>query len=248
MKENYGFWDNLFLPDGRFRNLFNIGLILSGILFGLSITNFTDPKQIAFFVTSYLLGVPCVIALADRRGIAGNLLGILSNFGEVAINILFKTYGMAISGVYFGLMHVIGMYRWNNPKFVDEDKKVKVSKLQKEQVAFTAAFMVVGLIVLVFAGGPLGFSYAPIGTGSWATILGHVFYWGNLATFVVSVLSQYLMIMGKSISWFGWGASNVINFILNLMVGNFWFMFRDAIYQANVTSAIYSWKKAEKDS
>lgn len=232
----YNFWDNIFLADGKWRKWFIGVLFLSGLVFGVSITDFSQWDQVGFFVTAYLLGVPCVIALADREGQWGNWLGLASNIGEIVINIAFGAIGMAISGIYFGFMHIVGLVRWNSPKHQAEDGKVEISKMQKEQIIFTGIFLVAGLVFMTFFGHLLGFERNFVS----------VFYWLNIATFVISVTSQFLMIMGKTVSWWGWFSSNFVNFAINFMTGNFWFMFRDVIYQANSIGAIYAWKRAEK--
>lgn len=233
MVETYNFWDNLFLKDGKYQKLLIFGLFISGLIYGISITNFGVPKEVGFFITAYLLGVPCVIALGDREGMWGNVLGLLSNFGEVAINWYFGAFGMLFSGIYFGITHIYGLIRNANPNNRDENGKMKVSKLSAYQGKLTLAFLVIGVIVMLFFGQYIGFERD----------LTSVFYWLNIASFIVSITSQYLMIVGKKESWYGWFTSNVINFPINLMAGNLWFMFRDAIYQVNCVRTIYIQKR-----
>lgn len=228
------FWSDLFMADGKYRKVFNASLILIGLVFGIFITDFSQWSEVIFFVTAYVLGVPCVITLADRAGTLGNVLGILSNIGEMATFAFFGTWGMVMSGFYFGIMHVVGLIRWNNPKHQSEDGKVEVSKTDKEQMIFTIVFFLVGLAIIAFFGKYFGFSL---------NTMGAFVYWGNVITFAVSITSQFLMIMGKASSWIGWGSSNFINFALNLLSGNFWFMIRDVIYQANAVAGYYQWRK-----
>lgn len=237
MENTYSFWGNLFMSDGKYRKYFNIALILIGLAFGIAITNFAVWSEVVFFITAYCLGVPCVITLADREGKLGNWLGILSNLGEMATFAYFGTWGMVVSGFYFGLMHVVGLLRWNNPKYQSGDGKVEVTKTNKEQLIFTVIFFIIGMLVLVFAGPYLGFSLAAM--GPWV-------YWGNILTFAISITSQFLMIMGKASSWLGWASSNFVNFGLNLTSGNYWFMIRDVIYQLNAVAGYYQWSKLSK--
>lgn len=239
MEKNYSFWGNLFMQDGKYRKIFNATLIIVGLMFGISITDFSVLSEVIFFITAYVLGVPCVISLADREGNLGNWLGILSNMGEMLVYGYFKTWGMLISGLYFGIMHIVGLIRWNNPKYQDEDGKIDITKSNKEQLIFTIAFFIFGMILIIFAGPLLGFSIEEMGIWKYSF---------NILTFAISITSQYLMIMGKSISWLGWGSSNFVNFGLNLTAGNYWFMIRDVIYQLNAIAGFYQWNKLAKES
>lgn len=239
----YGFMNKVALSDGAWRKQYIILIILSGLLIGSFITQWgtvslTDPStwtEVGFFITAYCLGVPCVVALSDRHGIGGNVLGLMSNVGEMLIFWYFGTFGMVFAGAYFGLTHVIGLFRWNGDKFTGDDGKVKISKMKREQAIFTALFIVVGLIALVFFGDVFGFVKG-VGT------LGTLVWVGNLLTFVISVTAQFLMIIGLQESWLFWFLSNFVNFFLNLTSGNVWFMARDVLYQVNAWFAMYSWK------
>ena len=235
--QTYNFWDNIFMADGKYRKIFNSLLIIVGLIFGISITDFSVWTEVVFFITAYCLGVPCVIALGDRDGKLGNWLGILSNVGEMATFAYFGTWGMVVSGLYFGFMHVVGLFRWTNPSQQGDDGKVVIGKMEKEQLYVTIVFFFLGLFALVFFGEYLGFSLGTM--NPWV-------YWANILTFAVSITSQFLMIMGKKVSWLGWGTSNFINFGLNLTSGNFWFMIRDVIYQVNAVASYYQWSKVEK--
>ena len=234
-KKAYSFWDNLFLEDGNYKKILMILLFVSGIVYGVSITDFSQWEQVGFFATAYLLGVPCVLALGDRDGKWGNILGLLSNVGEVVINWYFGAFGMVFSGFYFGMTHILGLIRNKNPKNKDKNGKIKVSKLNSVEANFTLAFLFIGLIAMLFFGQYLGFERD----------FASIFYWLNIATFVISITSQYLMIVGKKEAWYGWFTSNLVNFPINLIAGNFWFMFRDAIYQVNAIRTIYSQRKLE---
>ena len=236
--KNYNIWDNLFMGDGAYRKYFNAVLILTGLIFGIVITDFSIWSEVVFFVTAYCLGVPCVITLADRAGNLGNWLGIASNIGEMFVFGVFKTWGMVMSGFYFGIMHLVGLVRWNDEKYQAEDGKVKISKMDKEQLVFTVIFFFVGLGILVVFGPYLGFSL---------DVMGPWLYWGNILTFAISITSQFLMIMGKSVAWLGWASSNFVNFGLNLATGNYWFMIRDVIYQLNAIAGFYQWRKLDNE-
>lgn len=238
----YSFMNKVALEGGSWRNIYVVGIILVGLVIGFFITNWSgvvisDPStwtEIGFFITAYCLGVPCVVFLANREGTLGNILGILSNIGEMLIFWYFGTMGMVFAGAYFGLTHLIGLVRWNDAKFKDESGKVKIGTMKKEQTIFTGIFIVIGLILLVFFGGVFGFVQ---GAGT----LGLLIWLGNLLTFVISVTAQFLMIIGLKESWTFWFSSNFINFFLNLTSGNVWFMARDVLYQVNAWLAMYDW-------
>lgn len=233
----YSFWGNLFMGDGKYRKYFNSILIILGLIIGVVVTDFSQWSEVAFFVTAYCLGVPCVITLADREGKLGNILGIMSNIGEMATFAFFGTWGMVLSGLYFGIMHVVGLLRWENPKYQSKDGKVSVTKMNKEQMVFTLVFFVVGMLAVVLLGDSIGFSISSMGV---------LVYWLNVVTFAVSITAQFLMIMGRASSWLFWGSSNFVNFTLNLFSGNVWFMFRDVIYQVNAIAGYYQWNKLAK--
>ena len=106
---------------GKYRLAFVLTLFIIGIIIGVSITDFSDKvnmatayilsdnlstlatgaftipiyRQAIFFVTAFLLGVPCVISLGERLPVLGNTLGLASNVGEIFINALFGNYGLA---------------------------------------------------------------------------------------------------------------------------------------------------------
>lgn len=233
------FMDNVSFSDSKWRKQYRIGMVLAGIIIGIMITNWAVPEQIGFFITSYLLGVPCVIALADRENLYGNILGILSNVCEIIIYAKFEVWGMVYAGIYFGFMHIVGLFRGKNKKNLDTDGKIKITSSSRLEFLLTVGFIIVGLIMLLFFGKFFGFTKSP-------GLLGGLFYYGNIATFIISVCSQYFMIMGKNEGWWGWFTSNFINFFLSLVSGNIWFMFRDVLYQINSVLSIYSWTSIKK--
>lgn len=247
---------------GKYRKYFVMTLLALGIIVGIAITDFSDKvivamsyavndhassitsgtgtfviyRQAIFFVTAFLLGVPCVISLGERLPVLGNTLGLASNLGEIFINALFGNYGLALAGIYYGLTHVLGLFIQTRSSAKDEDGKVIISKMNPVWIVFTVISLIGGLAILVVYGGALGFSTD-------GTLAGNLFYWGNLIAYVLGVVSQFLMIMRIDFSWWGWFASNFFWFMLDLASGNLWFAFRDLLYQANVVTALYGWYK-----
>lgn len=267
----YRFMNKVALEDGAWRKQYIILIILTGLLIGSFITNWnsvvlTDPTtwtEVGFFITAYCLGVPCVVFLSDRAGMSGNILGIMSNIGEMLIYFYFGTFGMLFAGAYFGITHIVGIVRWNDlylttliwisgktqgnrigawadekivkaKTYTDNTGKVKIGLMNKWHTAFTILFIIAGLVALVFFGDVFGFER---GAGT----LGLLVWLGNLLTFVISVTAQFLMIVGLKESWTFWFSSNFVNFFLNLTAGNFWFMIRDVLYQVNAWLAMYNW-------
>lgn len=241
----YRFMNETAFSDGKYHKLYVGIIILVGLLIGVMITDWsavvlTDPKtwtEVGFFITAYCLGVPCVVALSDRRGILGNVLGLASNIGEMLIFAYFGTMGMVLAGAYFGITHILAFYRWNAKKFTDENGKVNISGMETEQLVFTLLFGVIGLGSLIVFQDFFGFNISSENV-NWLTI---VIWVGNMLTFVISVTAQYLMLVGKKEAWTYWFSSNFINFFLNFMSGNIWFMARDVLYQVNAWLARYKW-------
>ncbi|UMO76893.1 nicotinamide mononucleotide transporter [Enterococcus phage phiSHEF16] len=250
---------------GKYRLAFVLTLFIIGIIIGVSITDFSDKvnmatayilsdnsstlatgaftipiyRQAIFFVTAFLLGVPCVISLGERLPVLGNTLGLASNVGEIFINALFGNYGLALAGIYYGLTHILGLFVQTRDTAKDENGRVIINKMNPIWVVFTIISLIGGLILLVFYGGALGFATD-------GTLIGDVIYWGNIIAYVLGVVSQFLMIMRIDFSWWGWFASNFFWFTLDLASGNLWFAFRDLLYQTNAVTSIYGWYKNSK--
>lgn len=228
------FLNKIALVDGRYRKQYIFTLLILGISLGIYITDFKDLSQIGFFITAYLLGVPCVIGLADRLPRAGNWLGILSNIGEMAINAFFGNWGLTIAGLYYGITHIVGLKTWTKKENQDSDGRIKVNKMDRFWTIFTIIFGILGFIFLYKFGYLIGFTTD-------GTTLGNIIFYGNLIAYILGILSQFLMIMRKAFAWVGWFTSNFFWFALDFISGNIWFAIRDVLYQVNASLAIYSW-------
>lgn len=226
--------NNIALVNGKYRKIYSILLISIGLIIGIMITDFKNSSQIGFFITAYILGVPCVIGLADRYPKLGNILGILSNFGEIIINSIFGNFGLAIAGIYYGITHIIGLQTWTKEENQDSNKRIKITNMNLFWTVFTVIFSISGLVFLYNYGYLIGFV-------SDGTLLGNIFFYGNLIAFILGILSQFLMIMRKAFAWVGWTTSNFFWFTLDFISGNIWFAIRDILYQINAILATYSW-------
>lgn len=230
------FMDSISLQNGKWRKQYAVSLVLIGLIIGVFVTDWSDPINWFFYVTAYCLGVPCVVSLADRFPKMGNILGILSNLGEIVINALFGNFGLAFAGVYYGITHLIGLKTWTNEENKDTDGRVKIGKMNTFWVVFTLVFAIVGLAILLLFGDKLGF------TTDGSTI-GNIMYWGNIIAYLLGIISQFLMIMRIDFNWWGWFTSNFFWFLLDFGSGNYWFAVRDVLYEANTITALYAWYK-----
>ncbi|MGM0164915.1 nicotinamide mononucleotide transporter [Enterococcus sp. DIV1059_2] len=232
-------FDSISLSNGKYRKHYMLSLIILGLIIGFFITDFSKPNQIGFFITAYCLGVPCVVTLGDRWPITGNVLGLLSNVGEVLINFSFGNTGLAFAGFYYGGTHIVGLIKAANKNNRDEDNKYKISKLDKWWAWFVLFSGAVGLFILIHFAPQLGFV-------SDGTTLGDIRYWGNIIAYLLGILSQFTMIMGIDISWWGWFSSNFFWFLLDLTSGNIWFAIRDVIYEVNCITSIRNWYESSR--
>lgn len=235
------FMNNISFTNGKYRKKFSYSLVLTGMILGIFLTNWLSLQDIFFYFTAYCLGVPCVVSLGSRYPILGNVLGLLSNIGEIIINAMFGNFGLAIAGIYYGVTHIIGLDMWTKKKNKDEDGNIKVTTMNKFWVIFTIIFSIAGLVVLIKYGDKIGF----VNQGG---TVGNLLYWGNIIAYLLGIVSQFLMIMRIDFSWWGWFASNFFWFTLDLFSGNIWFAVRDVLYQINVVTAIWNWTNASKKS
>jgi hypothetical protein len=183
------------------------------------------------WVTSLIggfLGMTIVLLFANQKGKAGSGLGVV---GACFDSFNYYNYGLlgnVFVGIYCGILYLRGFFTLG--------KELKVTKVTKLNLIIC--------IILGIAGGVLLFFFAktilPEGAPIWVIVL-------NIAIFIVQVVSQYLMVEGKAVSWIGWIIANFMNIALNGYAvsigtsGAMIYLAMTIMYQLNSFKAAFLW-------
>lgn len=132
-------------------------------------------------------------------------------------------------GIYCAILYSFGLFTL--------DKKIKVTKVTKTNLYVSGCIAILGAIVIMI----FGSSILPEGAPFWIIIL-------NISVFIVQVLSQYLMVEGKAISYWGWILANFINmalFLYSMLVAHessaAIYLALTIMYQLNSIKGIFIW-------
>lgn len=151
-------------------------------------------------VTSFIGGIMGMIVVnlfANQKGKIASALGVVGACLDTFNNYRFGLLGNVFVGIYCGLLYLKG--------FFTLDQEIKVTKITKSNLIISAVICLVGGVILYFCSASILPDNAPL----WVLAL-------NIAVFLVQVISQYLMVEGKAVSWFGWILANIINILLQL--------------------------------
>lgn len=213
---------------------FGIAVVLTVYVTYQTIQARTDSTlNVIIYAVTALLGYLCVVSLAFRKPLSGNLLGITANIGEMFSQFQFRNIGLAFSAAYYLIMHIIGLLTWTRKENQDEEGKIKTTKTNLGFIVFTIISGLVGCVLLFLYGKQLGLIAE---VEPFRFVL-------NILAFMIGILSQMIMILRKPWSWYMWLISNVIWFVLNLVSGNYIFMIQSVLYEWNCILAIYVWQK-----
>lgn len=193
--------------------------------------------EVCVFALTALLGYLSVVALAFRKPLSGNLLGLSANVGEMYTQYQYHNLGMVLSAAYYLCFHIVGLFTWTKKENQDENGLIVTSRTDKRFVIFTILAGIVGCIVLYFYGSRWGLVSADVQP---------VLFTLNILAFVIGILSQMAMILRKAWSWYMWLASNFVWFLINYISGNYIFMIQSVLYEWNCIVAIYVWNKESK--
>ncbi len=189
--------------------------------------------NIVVFAVTALIGYLCVVALAFRRPLSGNVLGVTANLGEMYTQFHFHNIGMVFSAAYYLVLHIVGLLTWTKKENQDNDGRIKTSSTDIKFIVFTVLAGMIGCFLLFRYGSRWGLIAEE---RSYRFVL-------NILAFVIGIISQMTMILRKSWSWYLWILSNIIWFTLNLISGNYIFMFQSVLYEWNSILAVYIWHK-----
>jgi hypothetical protein len=219
-------WDISWLVVG-------IILVLIGTYNSIKVEGFfTDGVFNVTIVTSCvggILGMIIVQLFANQKGRLGSGLGVIGAGLDTFNYYKFGLLGNVFVGVYCAILYFKG--------FVTIKQKLEVTKLTKLNLIVSLILAVFGAVVLYFFAGTI----LPEGAPIWVLVL-------NIVIFVVQVVSQYLMVEGKAISWIGWIVANFINIALNGYVVSqgltpeaLNYLFMTIMYQLNSFKAAFLW-------
>ena len=146
-----------------------------------------------------ILGLVIVNLFANQKGKIASALGVVGAGFDTFNNYKFGLLGNVFVGVYCGILYLKGYFTL--------DKEIEVTKVTRSNLYISVIISLVGAIVLYFYSGTILPENAPL----WVIVL-------NIAVFLVQVISQYLMVEGKAVSWLGWILANFINIILQVYI------------------------------
>jgi nicotinamide riboside transporter PnuC len=219
-------WDVIWLVVG-------IALVLIGTYNSIKIEGFfTEGVFNVTIVTSCvggILGMVIVLLFANQKGKLGGGLGVIGAGLDTFNYYRFGLLGNVCVGIYCAVLYAKG--------FLTTGKKLEVTKVTRLNLVVSIVLAVLGAVVLYFFAGTIQPEGAPI----WVLVL-------NIAVFVVQVVSQYLMVEGKAISWIGWILANFINIALNGYIVSqgatpeaLNYLFMTVMYQLNSFKAAFLW-------
>ncbi|MDR1450138.1 MAG: nicotinamide mononucleotide transporter family protein [Propionibacteriaceae bacterium] len=190
------------------------------------------PGQIqAVWATSLIggfLGMTIVLLFANQKGKLGSGLGVVGAGFDTFNYYNYGALGNVFVGVYCGLLYLKGFFTLG--------KDIKVTKTTNLNLVIALGLAVVGGVVLYFFADTI----LPEGAPLWVLVL-------NVAIFLVQVISQYLMVEGKAISWIGWIIANFMNIALNgyfVSIGTsgaLIYLAMTVMYQLNSFKAAFLW-------
>lgn len=189
-----------------------------------------------------VIGLLCVVALAYRKNIAGNGLGITANIGEIFVQGKSGATGLMLSPVFYLTTHLYGLYYWGKNK--DGDGNMIPRGANHAVWGITLAFIVIGLLLFPWLNDRLAqYRFIDNDTSQALEILGISISWYtiNVTAFVLGVTAQTAMILRYAFSWWLWIAVNFVWLAVNLMNGNLIFAIQTIIYQVNAIVALYEW-------
>ncbi|MDR3127855.1 MAG: nicotinamide mononucleotide transporter family protein [Bifidobacteriaceae bacterium] len=211
-------WDYLWLY---------IGIIL--ILF-FSIIDFTTWNVLWFTSTiGSVLGLVIVQAMANLKGKFGSALGVLGAVLDGFNNYNYGIMAQVLLVIYTGFTYIVG--------FFTLQKRIKVSQTNISNLIVSLTVGLIGIMILYFFGTGLLPANTPI----------YVFAI-TVLSFIIQVVAQYLMIKGKSLSWFLWTAANILNifvygelYFLKLEPMAIFYLIMTIMYLLNSIKAIFVW-------
>lgn len=224
--------------------LFGSLALLAGFWFTTEKTTFD-----LFMLVVALFGLLCVVALAFRRNLAGNGLGLAVNLGEVAVQGRMGATGLVLAPLFYFLTHMYGLLSWR--KHEDNQGRMRPRAANTSVWFMTATFILCGLMMFPWVNSQLQ-SYALVDmSADIALTVSQVsvsWYQVNIVAFVLGVTAQTAMILRYSFSWVLWIGVNFVWLSVNLANQNYIFAIQTMVYQVNAILGLYAWLQSSESS
>ncbi|SUO97642.1 nicotinamide riboside transporter PnuC [Suttonella ornithocola] len=196
-----------------------------------------------------LIGMLCVLALAFRKNISGNGLGITANIGEVIAQGRSGATGLMLTPLYNMFTHLYALRYW--AKNEDGDGNMIPKQATGYVWLITIVFIAIALFLFPTINDHLQkYSFIEKDNDAALSFAGFAITWYqiNIVAFVIAVTAQTTMILRYSFSWWLWIASNFIWLAVNLANHNLIFATQTIIYQINCIVGIYEWWKNSRNT
>ncbi|WP_194755950.1 nicotinamide riboside transporter PnuC [Aliidiomarina indica] len=193
------------------------------------------------------IGLVCVVALAFRKNVTGNGLGIIANIGESAVQGRMGATGLMLAPMFYLMTHIYGLFYWK--KNQDSDGNMLPREASKTVWLITLVFITIGLAIFPWLNEQLQeYSFIESGGDAAISLLGIDISWYtiNVIAFVLGVTAQTTMILRYSFSWSIWIIVNFVWLSVNLANQNYIFAIQTMVYQVNAFIGLYSWWRSSK--
>lgn len=194
-----------------------------------------------------LIGMLCVLALAFRRNISGNSLGITANIGEVISQGASGATGLMMAPLYYMWTHVYGLFYWAKNK--DADGNMIPKRANGYIWVLTLLFMAAALYLFPIINDHLQqYSFIDKSSDTAFAFAGIALSWYqiNIIALAIAVAAQTTMILRYSFSWWVWFAANIVWLIVNIANQNTIYAVQTMVYQVNCVVGIYEWWKSSR--
>lgn len=203
----------------------------------------TDQSGFEWFKLAVaIIGMACVLALAFRRNLSGNGLGIAANIGEVIAQGRSGATGLMLTPLYNMFTHAYALRYW--AKNQDGNGQMIPKKATGFVWLITVAFIGVALLLFPWINDQLQqYSFIDKSDDIAVSFIGIHLTWYqiNVIAFVIAVTAQTTMILRYSLSWGLWIVSNFVWLGVNLANNNMIFATQTIIYQINAFIGLYEW-------
>ena len=196
-----------------------------------------------------IVGLLCVVALAFRKNLSGNGLGIAANIGEIFVQGKSGAPGLMLSPVFYLTTHLYGLYYWGKNR--DGDGNMIPRGANPAVWLVTLAFIVAGLFAFPWLNEKLAqYRFIDLDPSAALTLFGTDISWYtiNVTAFVLGVTAQTAMILRYAYSWWLWILVNFVWLTVNLVNGNYVFAAQTIVYQINAIVALYEWWENSRET
>ncbi|MDO5090792.1 MAG: nicotinamide riboside transporter PnuC [Cardiobacteriaceae bacterium] len=194
-----------------------------------------------------MIGLLCVVALAFRKNLSGNGLGIAANIGEIFVQGKSGATGLMLSPVFYLSTHLYGLYYWGKNRDGSGDMIPRGANPAVWLITF--AFIVAGLFAFPWLNDKLAqYRFIDSNTSAALTLFGTEISWYsiNVTAFVLGVTAQTTMILRYAYAWWLWILVNFVWLTVNLVNANYVFAAQTIVYQINAVVGLYEWWESSR--